>query len=226
MKRPVLCIFLAMFMAFTAIEPFAGLNAAELWNSRKNTVTDKKTYKFYKKRQESSREPVTLYNAQTPRKSYGRKYGAGVKAALYEYKNVKRIKQQKSKLWDRMSPGAVKNRWADTDNALQIEYETRKATAKHMVSVFKQMRSDKIKSERKYQEQLADYYEKKREEERARQEEKEYVLSGGSRGYKRSNKSSYKKRKNIIYKKKPYSGSKEIRVKLDKPKPLFNSPNR
>ncbi len=224
MKRPVLCIFLAMFMAFTAVEPFAGLNAAELWNSRKSTTIDKKTYKFYTKRQDS-KEPVTLYNRVNPRKSYNDKYGRGVKATLQEYRDVKLLKQQKSKLWDRMSQGAVKNRWADTDNALQIEYETRKATAKHMVSLFKQMKSDQAKAELEFQKQLDSYYQKKREEELERQAKKEDALNGG-RSYNRSYKYSKKKHRNIIYKKTSSSNSREKRVQLKKPKPLFNSPNR
>jgi len=224
MKRPVLCIFLAMFMAFTAVEPFAGLNAAELWNSRKSTVTDKKTYKFYKKREEG-KKPVTLFNAQSPRKSPDSKYGSKIKQIVDSYKDVKLMKQNSPKLWDRMSPGAVKNRWADTDNALQIEYETRKATASHMISLYRQMKSDQAKAEKEYQSQLNQYYEDKRAEELERQAEKEDALNGGSSGN-RVYRSSKKKNRNIIYKKKSSSRSKETRVKLNKPKPLFNSPNR
>ena len=220
MRHPVLCTFLALILTFTTAQPFAGLNAAELWNSQKEKGTSKKTY-YYNQSKSSNKKGITLYNSQSSQKSNSISLGGGdLKSTLQAYKNVKVSGQHPSKLWKFMSTSALKNRQADIDHALQIEYKTRQDTAKKMTALFKEVQIARIKAEKEYQKQLADYYEKKEAEELEKQKKKEEALSGA--GYKSKSYSSKNSGKKKVYK---ISGAKDKKVRLKKPKRLFNSPS-
>lgn len=233
MKHPILCIFLALILTFTTAHPFAGLQATELWNSQKkgsDSKDDGKIYYYNKsKSSPTAKGGITLYNRKA-QQSYSTSIGGGLKATINGYKKVKFSGQHPSDLWKYMSDSAIQNRQADIDNALQIEYETRKKTANHMASMLKEVQVAQIKAEQSYQKELAEYEALKKEEELEKQRKKEYALNGG-KNYKsqRSKKNTYTSSKVSSVKSassKSESGKKTTVIKMKKPKKLFNSPNR
>ena len=225
MKHPILCTFLALVLTFTTALPFTGLHATELWNSKNSQKNDgdQKTY-YYTKSKPSSKGGITLYNKKS-KQTYVSSNSGNLKATLEGYKKVKFSGQHPSDLWKYMSDSAIQNRQADIDNALQIEYDTRKKTAKHMVNVFKEVQKAQAEAKVKYQKELDEYYAMKEAEELAKQQKKENALNGGTAYKGKSKNKSYVSKgngKKVIYSKSS-SDSKTTSIKLNKPKKIFNS---
>ncbi len=224
MKHPYLCACLTFAMCVTAYHSGVRLNAAELWNSKGVGSSSSSSSYYVKKKDNGAEKPNTLYNAtrrfnpanrtelfNSQDRSKVSSGEGGLDVAINAYKNIKLGKQRTSKQFKTMSANAVANRQSDIDHALQLEYDRRKATAKHMVEVAKGNKITRAKSRRDHQAQLFALQAEKEEIAMNRERKKARAL-----GYRTSSRSSGKYRKRI-------SSSS---TQLKKPARLFNDPNR
>tara|TARA_R110001592_G_scaffold144484_4_gene367659 strand:+ start:28696 stop:29361 length:666 start_codon:yes stop_codon:yes gene_type:complete len=221
MKHPVLCTLFTLFLTLTTAQPFVASYATELWNSQKKSNSGGKTY-YYNKSKSSTSGNVTLYNTTTP-PAYNTSKNGGLKQTLQGYQKVEVSGQHSSKLWGLMSPSALANRQADIEHALQVEYDTRKITAAHITTVFKEVQTAQMKADKEYQNTLSEYQQKKQAEELAAQQKKEQALNGGTSHRKKTYSASGSGKKKLYVTSKE---STETNTKLKKPKRLFNDPNR
>ena len=229
MKYPILCAFLVVVFTASAFQPFASLDAAEIWNSQRNSGTAR-TKSYYNpsgkasNRDSNRTSSATLYNSRNSRTPDKVKYGRGLDSAVQAYKAVKMSGQRESKQWKFLSSSAKKNRQSDIDRALQIEYKTRKNTAKTMIKVFKEDEIARQKNKKRQEADRAAREAAKEEKALERQHKKDVALGRAEKGStRRAAKGSY-----------TASGSKKIRrvrksssssTGLKKPKRLYNDPN-
>ncbi len=242
MKHPYLCACFTFVFCVVAYHSGIRLNAAELWNSVGVGKSSSFSSSYYvrKNKRDSEKKSRTLYNAtkrfnQADRHSKRRvlfnsqdpsKVGSGkgrVEAAIYTYKSIRLREQRSSKQFEIMSADAVANRQADIDHALQLEYERRKATAKHMIEVARADEAARFRAKKARQLKLAsiEAEKNKRDEERARKKARALGMAGA---YRTSRSSSNNSRRKVTRKLLPPSSSSA--VKLKKPARLFNDPNR
>lgn len=225
MKYPILCAFLVVVFTASAFQPFASSDAAEIWNSQRKNSTSRTNSYYNPSGKASNRTPsATLYNSRNSRTPDKVKYGNRLDSVVQAYKDVKMSGQRESKQWKHLSSNAKKNRQSDIDRALQIEYKTRKNTAKSMIQVFKEDEIARQKNKKRHEAERAAREAAKEEKALERQHKKDIALGRAEKGSTRSSvKGSY-----------TASGSKRVRrvrksssssTRLKKPKRLFNDPN-
>ena len=225
MKHPYLCVCLTFVMCLTAYHSGVRLNAAELWNSTRSgaSSSDSPSY-FVKKKEDVRGQSATIYNDSRKSNQVNRKTlfnsknssivssnGGGLDEAIHAYNNVKMGKQRPSRQFKSMSPNAVSNRQADIDLALQHEYDRRKATARMMIDVAREVGATRARTDRERQEELVAIREEKEAKALAAQRKKDRAI-GKNVAYRTSN-------RNVRYKKSSSSSD------LKKPTRLFNDPN-
>ena len=230
MKHPYICAFLTVALSFTAYQPGFRLNAAELWNSTDQSSPAPSYYSgkkggngssgVYYNAPKNSRasNSGTLFNVQDEAAMAGKDIRGGLQANIETYKNInKDMRPQKSsKQFAFMSPAAVADRQTDIDNALQIEYEQRKATAKLMMEVYEEVQQSLADAEKADQEQRAADAEEKRQKDLEREQKKTRALSGKKGSYKSSGS------RGTTY---TAGGTTSSSTGLKKPTRLFNDPN-
>lgn len=229
MRHPYLCAYLTFVLSVTAYHSGVRLNAAELWNSTGVGSSPPSSSSYYvKKKEDRKGQSETYYNAtrkfnpanraelfnsqDSSKVSSGE---GGLDSAIHSYKSVSMGKQRESKQFKTMSARAVANRQADIDHALQIEYDTRKQTALHMIEVAKEDDAARAKARRNRQAELATMQEEKEAKVQERQRKKDRAL-GISNGTHRVSKNGGS-RKGI---------ESSSSTDLKKPTRLFNDPNK
>ena len=240
MKHPYLCACLTFALGMTVYQPGVRLNAAELWNSTETGSSSSPYYvedKSYKEnksgnyyntpKNSNTVDSGVLFNVQDSAAFASRKGYGGLKSVVQAYKDVKKGKQRQSKQFAFMSASAVSNRQADIDFALQLEYKRRKATAKHMIEVYKEVEAARITSEKAHQEQRAAIEAEKQEKALERKRKKDRALgrkdSYRSSGRSSSSRSSSSRSSHGGYTTDYQPSSSSTRLK--KPTRLFNDPN-
>jgi hypothetical protein len=226
MKHPYLCACLTFALSVTAYHSGVRLNAAELWNATGTGASSPSSSYYVKKKEDRKGQSETYYNATRKFNPANRTElfnsqdqtkvssgEGGLDSAIYSYKNVKMGKQRDSKQFKTMSANAVANRQADIDHALQIEYDTRKATARNRIEVAKRVDAARAKFKRDRQTELAAM--QSEEETKAMERERKKARALGRTGAYRTSNSGVK------YKTKDAS-SKDLK----KPTRLFNDPNK
>ncbi len=121
-----------------------------------------------------------------------------------------------------MSSDAVANRQADIKLAMSIEYSTKKATAKHMIEVQKQVDIAVAQGEKQHEAAVAAYEAEQEAKALARQRKKDIALGrvaslGKSSGTSSSSRSSAYTTQS--------SSTASSSLGLKKPSRLFNDPN-
>ncbi len=209
-KHPILCLFMVSVFTIVTAHPFVHLSAAELWNSNKSSGSKSKSSLYNKKIRSQSSGGLTLYNS---RNNNRHARSAGLRNNIQAYKRIKIARERKaSRLWETMSPYAVVNRQADTDFALQREYNIRKKLRISMIRAAKDREAGRLASKQRYKEDMREYKEKKRAKKHAAWQKKQRYLDNYYYN------TPIKKRKYISHREKPKTG-------LKKPKRLFNDPN-
>ncbi len=183
------------------------LNAAELWNSNKSS-SGKSKGSYYNSRSSDGRG-ITLYNRKNPDRSMA---SSGLRSNIRTYRNINIAREQKaSRLWQTMSPSAIINRQADTDNALQHEYNSRKRMKNLMVAAAKNRSAYRLAGNKRHKANL----ERVRSERLAK---KQALWAKKNRALQRVDDTWHSRK----YHK---ARVKERNTSLKKPKRLFNDPN-
>ena len=223
MKRPVLCLFLTCMFTFVTAQPYMSLNAAEIWNKGNHGSEKKKSGKprYFNTPKHGERpkfddgEKPRLYNYKKTSKKDRKLANAGSLKAKVFGKKITMSGQKPSKLWSYMSPNAIKNRQADTDFALQQEYNIRKTTAQRMQASHIQSQKKLLKMMQKDQLRMARFYKEREEKEEARQQKKINAFAHLTRGKTKYNvPGTYK------------SSMEKNSMGMKKPKRIFNDPNK
>ncbi|MCK5374906.1 MAG: hypothetical protein KAJ40_06445 [Alphaproteobacteria bacterium] len=229
MKYPYLYVCLAFSVSVAAFQPMIHLDAAELWNAKKG-ATSSPAYTGNKDKSKSGSNGYynvpkastaanrsQLYNTKDPSRNYNSNAG-GLQTVIQAYNDVEMGMQKTSKQFQTMSKQAVANRQADINHALQMEYETRKATAKHMIGVYKEAEASRIKGEKEHQLAIAAYKTEKEDKALERQRKKDIAL-----GKITTLRGSSSEKTGLSYTAKSSSSSQSLGLK--KPARLFNDPN-
>lgn len=155
MKHPILLISIVSLFVVGDGNPFTDLGAAEVWNSqsKRQVTSDKRTIFNRSKNSNVGKGQTTLFNRQDYSNINSSSHG-GLNAKIQSYKEVDMTQQVPSKLWGLLSPQALANKQADVDNALQNEYERKKATAKVVIAAMREYETHRVKMEREYERNL------------------------------------------------------------------------
>ncbi len=143
MKNRILFFAITLALSCVTYQPIQGLSAAELWNSQSSNASKKSGKNTYynssRKNNAPSNGKSTLYNGTGNTGTIGRvsKGSSIIASTIKEYKNLQVRKNKPSKMWGLLSPAALKNRQADIDNALKIEYDRKKGALAARVRAYK-----------------------------------------------------------------------------------------
>ncbi len=191
-RRPFLCLVLTGVMTLSSVSSYQELYAQELWNSDKAGTTADITYdegkdlgpqtyynvkrKFYSKIEHGN---YTLFNYHDKITRYDRsRYERQIRAA--QAMNAAR-EQYVPAEWGRLSASALRHRQADTDLALQFEYERRLVAKEKRIASLKRGQEASEAAEQRRLEKIAktraDRYAQK-----AEREERKRVALGLSSG--------------------------------------------
>lgn len=141
-------------LSVLAFYPSAHVNAQELWNSPKKGGSSSSSGRSYYNVPESSTASnrSVLYNTDRPVREVG-----GLRVVVQNYEDIRMRRLGDSAEWGDLSKSAKANRMADINHALRIEYKIKKASAKHMIDVFKQDKAARVAGEKEHQKAVADY---------------------------------------------------------------------
>ncbi len=211
MKHPFLCVFMVCALTMATAHPFVNLNAAEIWNSG----TKNNSGKYYNNPKTGQDGDGKYYNDTG--KTYEGTYKPGARKklnALHAFSGAKKSGRKESKLWSLMSPSAIASRNADTDYALQKEYERAKRNDELMKKVYADNEEEYYKALLRHQDRVGENLRMKNKAKEDREKKK-------LRAFKQLSNGSF-------YRPSPkYTAGEDNKnpMGLKKPKRLYNDPN-